>query len=344
MRIVVADDTTLFRKLISDILEKQRDIEVVKRCRDGYAAIEAIKMQKPDLMTLDLEMPEMDGLEVLETIKRERLKIGVIVVSAHTTTGGYKTIQALHKGAFDFITKPAGKSAEENQRILEQQLIPKIRAWEENRKSAKTADERSCTETSAKCLPSDFKPEIIAIGVSTGGPEALKTIISGLPGGYPYPVAIVQHMPPLFTSSLAEILDKNSELKVKEAADGDILQPGKVYLAPGDSQMRAVKRNGRMVIQLTDDPPEEGCKPSVNYFFRSLANSFPGKTAAVILTGMGQDGTVGLKRLKRHGCLAIVQDKRSSVVYGMPGAAIAAGLADRVLPVDQIASALNELA
>lgn len=341
MKIIVVDDTLLFRKLVSDVISTDSDCEVIKRCRNGAVALEAIKELKPDLITLDLDMPVMNGLELLDNLNKEGIEIGVIVISAHTVTGGLQTIEALGKGAFDFITKPSESSEEANINLLKNILLPRIKSW---KKSLSLKNNKIKTEIKPD-IPQelDYIPEIAAIGVSTGGPEALRKIIPRLPGDFKLPILIVQHMPPIFTSSLANILNQHSNLTVKEATDREKVLKGHVYIAPGGKQMKVEKVNNTLLIKITDDPAEQNCKPSVNYLFRSLANTMPGKVLALILTGMGNDGALGVKLLKRHKCYTIVQNETSSVVFGMPRAIINQGSANRVLSLREIVDFLLEL-
>jgi two-component system chemotaxis response regulator CheB len=308
-----------------------------------------------------MEMPEMDGLAVLDALKAAGNMPAVIVVSAITKQGGKLTLQALQKGAFDFITKPDTTGAEKSRQLLQAELAPRIKALSlrlgvrgilRGRGGARPAAVVSVPAVSRtqsvqlgrvsermSRLAGSAKPEMVLIGVSTGGPNALAVVLPMLPKGLGVPVLIVQHMPPIFTQSLAENLSTRCALRVKEAAHEDILEPDTVYIAPGGHQMRiAPGRDGRKAVQITDDPPENNCRPAVDYLFRSAANQFPGRSMGVILTGMGSDGTLGLKLLKRHGCFVIAQEESTCVVYGMPKAAVEAGVVDAVLPIDAIAA------
>jgi two-component system chemotaxis response regulator CheB len=288
----------------------------------------------------------------------------VIVVSALTKQGGRLTMQALQKGAFDFITKPDTANAEQSRKALVAELAPRIKALALRLgvrgilrgATAPTAAPVARQTAPAKVEPGSVspldsvsqrmtrlagtaKPEMVLIGVSTGGPNALATLLPALPGHLGVPILIVQHMPPIFTQSLAENLAGRCALRVCEGADGMVVEPNTVYIAPGGRQMRiAPAAEGRKVLQVTDDPPENNCRPAVDYLFRSVANHFPGRAMGVILTGMGSDGTLGLRLLKRHGCYVIAQDAASCVVYGMPKAAVDAGVVDVSLPLEAIAA------
>jgi two-component system chemotaxis response regulator CheB len=355
LRVLVADDSALFRRAIADVLATVPDVEVIGSAPNGKIALLKTAELKPDLLTLDMEMPEMDGLAVLEALRQSGSTSSVIVISALTLRGGRLTMQALEKGAFDFITKPQGKSAEESKAMIVKELVPRLRALAHRRAihsilqpgghtpMVSTTAQSISSGTVARAKPVQTvspmaRPELVLIGVSTGGPVALVRLLPLLPKDLGVPIAVVQHMPPLFTQSLAESLSAKCSLTVREAVDGDRLEAGLVLIAPGGRQMRLVALpDGSGRVQVTDDPPENNCKPAVDYMFRSAAHTFPGRSMAVILTGMGNDGTLGLRLLRRHGCFTIAQDEATSVVFGMPKSAIEAGVVDVVLPLDAIA-------
>jgi two-component system chemotaxis response regulator CheB len=357
LRVLVVDDTVVFRRIVSDALAGIPGIEVVGVASNGKLALSRMAAQQPDLVTLDIEMPEMNGIEVLEAMGPAGLKAGVIVLSALTVRGGEMTVRALELGAFDFITKPEGGSVSANLAALRQQLAPIIRAFERRRDGRlMLRNQPVCTMGSAAIRPTRpaspspepavarrprSGPPLVLIGVSTGGPAALATVLPTLPADLGAPVLIVQHMPALFTQPLASSLDRKCAIRVKEAEDGELAKPNCAYLAPGGMQMKVeAGSRGEILLRLTDDPPENGCKPAVDYLFRSAALQFPGRPVAAILTGMGNDGTAGLRMLKRGGCFAIAQDETSCVVFGMPREAIATGLVDTVAPLDRIAAAI----
>ncbi|MBL7647288.1 MAG: chemotaxis response regulator protein-glutamate methylesterase [Candidatus Hydrogenedentes bacterium] len=359
LRVVVADDAILFRRVMEQVLGSLPGVEVVGLAQNGKIALQKVQELKPDLLTLDMEMPEMDGLAVLDALKGVPGAPAVIVVSALTLHGGRLTLQALQRGAFDFITKPDEAGAEKSRESLRQELTPRVKALSLRlgvrgilRGNTTTtppsppapAIAAPVTAVPARGVPVTQKPEAVLIGVSTGGPNTLATLLPALPPTLGVPVLIVQHMPPLFTQSLAENLDAKCALRVREATHEEIAEPNTVYIAPGGRQMRlAPGPDGRKIIQITDDPPENNCRPAVDYLFRSAAMHFPGRSMAVILTGMGSDGTLGLRLLKRHGCHVIAQDESSSVVWGMPKAAVEAGVTDVVLPLDAIAGKITSL-
>ena len=344
---------------MEQVLGSLPGVEVVGLAQNGKIALQKVQELKPDLLTLDMEMPEMDGLAVLDALKGMPGAPTVIVVSALTLHGGRLTLQALQRGAFDFVTKPDESGAEKSRESLRQELTPRIKALSLRlgvrgilRGTTTVAPPSPPVPSNAgavslvpsRGVPVTQKPEMLLIGVSTGGPNTLATLLPALPANLGIPVLIVQHMPPLFTQSLAENLDAKCALRVREAAHEEIAEPNTVYIAPGGRQMRlAPGPDGRKIIQITDDPPENNCRPAVDYLFRSAATHYPGRSLAVILTGMGSDGTLGLRLLKRHGCHVIAQDEASSVVWGMPKAAVDAGVADVVLPLDAIASKITSL-
>jgi len=357
LKALVADDSILFRRVLADTLNSLPGVEVVGAVGNGRLALQKVRELKPDLLTLDMEMPEMDGLAVLNALRQEGLSPAVIVVSALTRKGGRLTMQALELGAFDFITKPDAHNAQASREAIQKELAPRVRSLAIRLDVQNILRDRGPAAPSAVRSASAFAsapppplratttvrpsapPEMVLIGVSTGGPAALARVLPQLPATLGVPVLIVQHMPPVFTQSLAESLGAKCALRVKEAAQGDRLAPNQIYIAPGGKQMRIQNLpDGGRIVQITDDPPENNCRPSVDYLFRSAANNLPGRSMAVILTGMGNDGTLGLRLLKRHGCYVIAQDEASSVVFGMPRAAIEAGVADIVLPLDSIAA------
>jgi two-component system, chemotaxis family, protein-glutamate methylesterase/glutaminase len=301
-------------------------------------------------------MPGMDGLAVLDALRQAGEDTMVIVVSAFTPRGGRLTMQALEKGALDFITKPDTRNSEESREAICRELAPRIRSLghrSQVRRILRDTPRPAPAPTSPPTRPAPDpikvsgaskrpgvaqKPEMILIGVSTGGPNALAQVLPRIPKGIGVPILVVQHMPPIFTQSLAESLSSKCALRVREASPNETLEADTVYIAPGGKQMRlAAPAAGRRTIEITDDPPENNCKPAVDYLFRSAASHFPGRSMAVILTGMGSDGTLGLRLLRRHGCYVIAQDEATCVVFGMPKAAIDAGVVDAVLPIDSIA-------
>ncbi len=360
IRVLVADDSLLFRRVITEALTSLPGVEVVGSVPDGKLAVQRVRELKPDLLTLDVEMPKMDGLAVLDALREAGEDTMVIMVSSLTLRGGRLTMKALEKGALDFITKPDTASVEASKAAILQELAPRVRAFANRReirnilrdspqpappkmpRATRAANDLGKVSDAMKRVAAASRPEIVLIGVSTGGPNALAQLLPALPGNIGVPILIVQHMPPIFTRSLAESLAAKCALRVCEGSHNQKVEPNTVYIAPGGKQMRLAQEAGNLkIIEITDDPPENNCKPAVDYLFRSVANRFPGRAMAVILTGMGSDGTLGLSRLKRQGCYVIAQDEASSTVFGMPKAAIDAGVVDAVLPLEAIAARIS---
>jgi len=362
LRVLVVDDTIVYRKAVSDVLALIPGVEVVGVAHNGKIAMSKIATLKPDLLTLDIEMPEMNGIEVLTKLHQNHPNIGAIMVSTLTSDGGKMTMKALELGAFDFILKPQSSNPAESKKQLKQALTPIIREFKQSRNASSLLSKkgkftRSVTPVQRRSLkplasksavpsktiskPSIIhgKAEIITIGISTGGPNALTQMLPMLPGDLGVPVVIVQHMPPVFTKSLAASLDAKCALTVKEAEDREPIQKNTVYIAPGGKQMKLVaSADGQnRQIKITNDPPENSCKPSADYLFRSVGDYFVGRTTAVIMTGMGSDGTKGLQVLKQKGSRIIAQNEDTCVVFGMPKAPIETGLADIVAPLNKIA-------
>lgn len=353
-RVLVVDDASIFRRVISDALAGLPDVEVVGTASNGKVALARLVSLQPDLLTLDVEMPEMNGIEVLEAMRATGSKAGVVMVSSGTMRGGKLTMRALEAGAFDFITKPDGGSPESNVVRIRESLAPIVQTLARQREirtilnggvlksSPVPLPGPPLAPPAALRAPKKSGPPIVLIGVSTGGPAALNELVPAFPATLAAPVFIVQHMPPHFTEALAERLQSRSAVPVKEAQDGEIAQSGRVYLAPGGRHMKlSPGRQGEIAVRITDDPPENACRPSVDYLFRSVALSFPGRSIAAVLTGMGNDGAQGIRMLKRGGSLTIAQDEASCVVFGMPREAILTGAVDTVLPLSQIAGAIQ---
>lgn len=377
----MVDDTIVYRKIVSDVLAEIPNVNVVGTANNGKIALSKIKTLKPDLITLDIEMPEMDGLQVLEALHQESSDIGVIMLSTLTHEGGEATIKALELGAFDFIPKPQSGSMNENRSAINDLLTPMVKAFTRRREikvllkgkigstqypdrtrernlkgsnlhtraqekegiSGKTKD---IARRMQKISASGFKgkSEIVAIGISTGGPNALARMMPLLPADIGVPIVIVQHMPPIFTQSLAKSLDTKCQIEVKEAANGEILKPNVALIAPGGKQMKIVAaEDGRnRKIKITDDPPENSCKPSADYLFRSVASHYVGRATGVIMTGMGSDGSTGLKLMKRNGSFVIAQNEETCTVFGMPKEPIESNIADIIAPLDTIAAEITK--
>jgi two-component system chemotaxis response regulator CheB len=337
---VVVDDSALFRALIRDALRKIPGASVVGNAGDGNRALEKIAALDPDVVTLDVEMPDKNGIQVLREMKTRGDRARVIMVSRHTAVGAQITTDALMEGAFDFVLKPSGSSADTNRAKLRDALGSIMAAVRESYLDSvgvpsadETSETAAATGTSSRC-------ELVLIGSSTGGPDALRQILPALPASFRSPVLVVQHMPAKYTASLANRLNEICSLEVAEAADGDPIRPGRILIAPGGRQMGMAIVKGALVVRLTDDPPEKGCRPSVDYLFRSAFEAAPQKRMlGVILTGMGSDGADGCALLKDCGGRIVAQHAQGCVVYGMPKSVIDRGLADRVIHLDRIAAA-----
>jgi two-component system chemotaxis response regulator CheB len=338
IRVLVVDDSVVIRHLLQQALREDAEVEVAGAVPDGAAALEQIPLLKPDVVTLDIEMPVMDGLETLRHIRKRHPRLRTIMFSTLTTRGASATFEALSLGADDYVAKaPNAGSLERSLASLRMELIPKIKQF-----FALPSEPARPARAVARRTPSRMvRPRVLAIGVSTGGPQALAALIPRIPADFPIPILIVQHMPAMFTRLLAERLQTLSRLRIEEAAGGMAITPGRVFIAPGDYHLK-VRPAGpsAFVTALDQGPHENSCRPSVDALFRSLAENYGGSVLALVLTGMGSDGLHGIEKLKAAGAFSIVQDEASSVVWGMPGAVARAGLADCVLPLDQIAPEL----
>ncbi|MBN2062675.1 MAG: chemotaxis response regulator protein-glutamate methylesterase [Deltaproteobacteria bacterium] len=357
LRVLVVDDTVVYRKVVGDALSDLPGVEVVGTASNGKIAMSKIDSLRPDILTLDIEMPEMSGLDVLKEMKSMAPHVEAIVISTLTHKSGELTMKALELGAFDFITKPEKGCMEENRKEIKRAIAPMLKAFcrhkeikdilkgnssgsetKINRRSSTVNGimERMRTIAGKKRV----KAEIIGIGVSTGGPRALADMLPMIPSDFSVPILIVQHMPPIFTKSLAMNLDSKCAFDVKEAVDGEPVKGNTALIAPGGKQMKvAAGADGTSrIIRITDDPPENSCRPSVDYLFRSIARYYVGRSTGVIMTGMGSDGTQGLKLMKRSGSYIIAQNEETCVVYGMPKEPIEIGLVDAVVPLERIAS------
>ncbi|WP_038055151.1 protein-glutamate methylesterase/protein-glutamine glutaminase [Thermodesulfobacterium hydrogeniphilum] len=333
--VLVVDDSAIMRKLIVDILKEDPEIEVVDTAKNGEEAIEKARALNPDVITLDIEMPVMDGLTALKILRRELPHIKIIMFSSLTQEGAKATIEALSLGASDFVPKPSSKSFVESVKKIKEDLIPKIKSLVIKKVLLKPPVKKP------KIKAGDYK--VCGIGVSTGGPQTLMQIIPKLPANFPVPILIVQHMPPIFTKQLAERLDHMSVLRVKEAEQGEPVKDSLVYIAPGDYHMVVKKQGAGIRIHLHQGPPRNFCRPSVDELFESLAEVYNGKTLVLVLTGMGNDGKEGAKKIKEKGGVVLAQDAESCIVFGMPKAVIEANLADEILNLSQIPQRLKEL-
>lgn len=340
MRVLVVDDSAVIRRVVTQVIEQDPELNVVGTASNGAIALQRIPQLNPDVLTLDIEMPEMDGLETLRRLRREYPQLRVIMLSTLTERGAAITLEALTLGADDYVQKVTNEpSIERSMDRLRLELLPKIRQF--FRFPGSTGIAGTAEATNGSIAATSFqgprpRPKALAIGVSTGGPTALGAILPQLPADFPLPVLVVQHMPPLFTRFLAERLDVTCKLSVTEAADGMEVAPGRILVAPGDFHMKVAPVGNGASIHLDQSPPLNSCRPAVDALFASLAETYGGAILSMILTGMGQDGLRSVEVLKRKGATVLAQDEASSVVWGMPGAVVNAGLADRVLPLDEM--------
>jgi two-component system chemotaxis response regulator CheB len=339
--VLVVDDSVVVRRLIVDALTGVKDITVAGTAANGRIALTKIEDLKPDVITLDIEMPELDGLGTLRELRKKHRRLPVIMFSTLSIAGATATLEALAAGATDFVTKPANVgSIAESQRMVREQLIPRILTL--------GGAQRPMTMAAAPPRtirrPQVGKPGSVAaitVACSTGGPDALARIVASLPANLPVPVLVVQHMPPVFTKMFAERLNRTAAVQVVEATDGMRVSPGTVYIAPGDYHLTVSGRVPSVTTRLTRTPPENSCRPAADVLFRSVAQVYGGATVAVVLTGMGQDGKQGCEQLHAAGAEVVAQDQATSVVWGMPGAVVGAGLANAVLPLGEIGGYLT---
>lgn len=341
-KILVVDDSAFMRKVISDLINSMAKFEVIGTAKNGKDAIEKIKELNPDVVTMDVEMPIMDGITALEKIMKET-PCPVLMLSSLTKEGADATIRSLELGAIDFITKPSSifkvKTEDTKKELLEKLEI----AANVKFKNTYTNFTKPIHREMIKSLSSSKRgkgniDKIIAIGTSTGGPRALQSVIPNIPGDINASVLVVQHMPKGFTKSLADRLNGMSELTVKEAEDGDILRAGMAYIAPGDKHLKLTKRVNDYIIKLDDSELVSGHRPSVDAMMYSIADLKINNVIGVIMTGMGSDGARGLELIKKNNCHVIAQDEDSCVVFGMPKSTIERNVVDKVVPLDKIAN------
>ena len=337
VRVLVVDDSALMRKLIPQIIERDSSIHVVGTAMDGEFALKKIEELRPHVITLDLEMSRMDGMETLRAIMRQS-RLPVIVVSAHTTQGASATFKALALGAFDFVAKPHDALAA-NMDAIATELINKIKVASQTRmpKSQPEIPARRVKKSGQKRMPTR---RVVAIGVSTGGPNALQYVLSQLPADFPAAIVVVQHMPEGFTELFARRLDECCAIDVKEAASGDLLLAGRALICPGNRHVRVKRMPLGDIVVLSEEPKVNGHRPSVDVLYRSVAQEFGRDAVGLIMTGMGEDGADALREIRESGGMTIAQDEESCVVYGMPRAAIDRGSVMRVVPLDALANTL----
>lgn len=341
VRVLVVDDSALMRKLIPQIIERDTSIQVVGTAMDGEFALKKIAELNPQVITLDLEMPRMDGLETLKQVTR-RYHLPVIVVSAHSKEGASSTLRALAHGAFDFVTKPKD-AASAHMEAIASELIAKIKVAAQTKVPTGLAVTNVETQKvpPKKARNAHAPNKIVVIGVSTGGPNAVQYVLSQLPADFPGSIVVVQHMPEGFTEMFAHRLDETCLIDVKEAQSGDLLLAGRALICPGNRHLKVRRMPLGNIVVLSDDEKVNGHRPSVDVLFRSAAQEFGSQTLGILMTGMGEDGAEGLGLIKAAGGITIAQSESSCVVYGMPKAAIERGYATRVVPLDAMANTLQ---
>ncbi|MDN4472349.1 protein-glutamate methylesterase/protein-glutamine glutaminase [Demequina zhanjiangensis] len=334
IKVLVVDDSVVVRRIVTDALSADNAIEVVGVAQNGSIALSKAAALKPDLITMDIEMPVMNGIETVTELRRRGVRTPIIMFSTLTSHGASSTLDALAAGATDYVTKPTRVAdPTEAVGVIKEQLLPKIKALVG----------RPRMGAPARVAQHDGpvrRPRAVVIGSSTGGPEALSKVVSALPGPLPVPVLVTQHMPPVFTAQLAARLDRIGPSRVVEAKAGDRLEPGTIYIAPGDYHLE-VQSQGTLVKAVTHQGPQVNfCRPAVDVMFKSAVKVWGGDLLAVVLTGMGSDGRDACRDIKDAGGRVVVQDEPTSVVWGMPGAVATAGLAHQILPITEIAPAI----
>ena len=345
-RVMICDDSVIIRSAIARMLEGEPDIEVVARVANGQLAIDELKRRKIDVVVLDIEMPVMDGLTALPLLLRQDPGLRVVMASTLTTRGAEIAIQALRLGAADYMSKPSANEVLGDVHFR-QELIAKIRGLARLRRHATLPQTNPLHPTASNPATvraaNRRRPKLLAIGSSTGGPQALFSLVQALGAGLQVPVVITQHMLATFTKILADHIDRLGGMKCAEAIDGEKLLPGRIYLAPGNHHLLVQAGAGGLIARLTEDPPENFCRPAVDPMIRSATVACDGQVLAIILTGMGHDGLAATRGLIEAGGTAIAQDEATSVVWGMPGAIARAGLCHAVLPLPRIAAKIHEL-
>jgi two-component system, chemotaxis family, protein-glutamate methylesterase/glutaminase len=345
LRVLIVDDSAFMRRLLCHALEGDPEIEIAGVAANGTIALALLEQHGADAVVLDVDMPEMDGVETLRALRARGRRMPVIMFSMLTERGALATLEALAAGADDCVAKPADTAnAQESLQRIRAEVVPRIKAlcWKSHPGSRGVAPPASLPGSAAIHFPEPPPPalakiDVVAIGASAGGPNALTAVLANIPAGFPVPVVIVQHMPPIFTRFLAQHLSASSPLPVREAFSGAELLPGQVWLAPGDFHMALCGETDAPRLAVFQAPPQNFCRPSVDVLFHSVAEHFGQHALAVVLTGMGHDGLRGCESIAQARGQIVVQDEGSSVVWGMPGYVARAGLASSVLPLDQIA-------
>ena len=356
-KVLIVDDSAVIRGLVGRWLRDEPSISVVATASNGLIALEALDDHEVDVVILDIEMPEMDGMTALPMLLRKDPDLKIIMSSTLTADGAAVTLRALSLGAADYVPKPTTTIGLQSSDNFRQQLVEKVKALGAARQdrgelepASKDGDTAPIPRLYAdkrvklRLAPQAFKPQIIAVGSSTGGPQALSNFFSGLKAPLEVPMVVTQHMPPMFTKLLAGHLARLSKVPITEAVEGEAVENGHVYLAPGDYHLTVAAERGKKVIRLNQDPPENFCRPALDVMLRSVVHSYDSSILTVILTGMGSDGRKGAEAVVESGGVVIAQDQATSVVWGMPGAVATAGLCSAVLPLEDVAPAVMRIA
>lgn len=345
-RVLVVDDSSVVRRMLTGILSEDPELEVVGTASTGEEALAKLGTCNPDVVTLDIEMPGLSGLDTLVELRKQSPRLSIIMFSSLTQRAAATTLEALARGATDYVTKPSNAgSREAAMEQVRSQLVPKIKGLARPMATSRASRAIIAPMPVRKrpvAASTTSSPQILVIASSTGGPNALATVLAGMRGTRT-PIAIVQHMPPVFTRILAERLTAASGLDVREGVTGEAVQPGRVYIAPGDFHMKLVREDRTVRVVLEQGPPENSCRPAADVLFRSAAEAYRAATLGVVLTGMGQDGLRGCEAIRDVGGRIVAQDQATSVVWGMPGAVVNANLADEVAPVEGIAPTLHTM-
>lgn len=334
VRVLIVDDSVVIRKLLCHALSSSAELQVAGTASSGAIALAKIPQLNPDVVTLDIEMSGLNGIQTLTEIRKLYPKLPVIMFSTLTERGAAITLEALSQGASDYMTKPSNSASfGEALEQVRSELVAKIVSLGGRNPGIAVTPQSFFP---AKPRPRGQPIDILAIGISTGGPNALAEVIPRLPADLPVPVVVVQHMPPIFTRLLAERLNALSPLSVQEAEAGAKLEPSTVWIAPGDHHMAVDRKGNAVILTLNRDPPENSCRPAVDVLFRSVAKMYGPKVLGVVMTGMGSDGARGAQHIREAGGEILVQDEVSSVVWGMPGSVVSAGAADKICPLAEI--------
>lgn len=336
-RIMVCDDSAVMRRILKTVLSEDNELEVVYCAQHGRDALDHLDEHRPDIVVLDVEMPVMDGIETVAALRQRQPKLPIIMFSSLTSHGAEATLDALNAGASDFATKPSGVGHVDGAlETVRRDLIAKIKSLSPRRTLGRETSRVTLSSVVSRPTKRSVPAEILAIGVSTGGPKALNTMLSQLPADFPVPILIVQHMPAAFTGMLAERLDTVCRLKVREASDNEIVRPGTVWIAKGDYHMELTRIGTDLRLRLNENERENSVRPAVDPLFRSVAHYYRNAALGVVLTGMGKDGLEGSRAMRATGGQIIVQDEATSAVWGMPRQVAEAGLADGVFPIEQM--------